>query len=376
MNISPPRQPLMRLAPIVLVATMACVPGAEQAGVSESGPATDDLLTLLPGEAVFVGWADVDALRESSSGAALLDEDSQSDEDYEDLRWLAEATGIEMEDIHRAAFAGLGDVADDAEAQVVAAAKVDYDPNRMTETLADRPTLSYRDRTLYELDESMWNDGEDEESGGDHEGEDPAGEHEQDAAGEEEDPGEQEPPYLVMLDADTLLLGNERGVKASLDTIDDEATSLRDNAPMVENIESASEGSQAWLVVMRDAWREQLGDMPEQGMVSRSAIEGIELMTVSLGVEEGFMLRIAGMAATEEDAGLLADSLRGVVSMGKMMIQQEPEIFAILDEGITVSADGRELRLEARLTDAQLEALQQYAEEQMPAAEGAGTRGV
>lgn len=385
-----PRAPstLLRSAAILLAtALLACAPAAE----GPAGPATDDLLALLPGDAFFVGWADMDALRESTSGTAFLDEESpMSDEDYGDMQRLAEATGIEIEDIHQGAFAALGGTGDADDAVVVAVAKVDYEPARMTETLAERPTLTYRDRTLYELDQSMWSEEEDEapteegEATGQEEGpgqvtEDP-GQVTEGAGQEGEQPGqpaeeeEEEPPYLVMLDAGTLLLGNEPGVRAALDTIDGDAGSVRDDAQMVEIIQGASAGSQAWMVVTRDAWSDQLEQMPEQGMpVPRSAVEGIEQMTVSLGVAEGFMLRVTGLAGTEEDAGLLADSLRGVVSMGKMMIQQQPEIFAILDEGITVDSTGREIRLEARLTDAQVEALRQFAEERMP--EEAGTSG-
>lgn len=370
-SLSPMRATLLRLAPAVLVfVALACTPAAEE-GVPQAGPATDDLLALLPSDAFLVGWMDVDALRESSAGSAFLEDESGSDEDYEDLRRFTEATGIEMEDIHQAGFAGFEDVSEDTDAVVVAAARVDYEPARMTELLAERPTLTHGDRTLYELDESMWNDDEVETVAGDR----PEPTPDDPATGEEvEAEEEQEPPYLVMLDAGTLLFGNERGVRASLDTIDADAASLRDNAALIEIIESASEGSQAWIVVTRDAWADQMEDVPAEGMpVPRSAIEGIERMTLSLGVQDGFMLRVIGLAGTEEDATLLADAVRGGLSMAKMMIQeQQPEIFSILDQGITVGAEGRELRLQVQLTEPQIEALRQFAEEQMPAEPGSG----
>lgn len=367
-----PRSALVALAAFIL----ACAPGAEE-GIPDAGPATDDLLALLPADSVVVGWMDLDAVRESSSGAALFDQDPAppGQDGHEELQRLAEATGIEMQDIHSGAFAVPGGTLQEDEPVAVAIAKVDYEPARMTETLATRPTLSYRDRTLYELDESMWNDrdeqGASEEPAGQETGEAAGG---QEAAGDEQATEEEEdddPPYLVMLDAGTLVLGNERGVRAALDTIAGEADSLRDNADMIEVIDGAAVASQAWLVVSREAWSQQLEDLPEGRMpVARSAIEGLERMTVSLGVDDGFMLRLTAVAGSEDDAGDLADALRGVVAMGKMMIQQEPELFAILDEGIDVGAEGREIRLEARLTDAQVEVLRQYAEERMPARQG------
>ena len=57
----------------------------------------------------------------------------------------------------------------------------------------------------------------------------------------------------------------------------------------------------------------------------------------------------------------------GILAMGRMMLQQqEPELFAIIDRGLSVGQDDRTVHIEATLTDADIEILQRMAEEQMP----------
>ena len=99
-------------------------------------------------------------------------------------------------------------------------------------------------------------------------------------------------------------------------------------------------------------------------MVPTNAVESIEVMTMSMRLGDGMTLRLAGVAASAEDAGLLAETLNGWVALGKIMLQQnQPEMFSILDRGITVGQDDRTVHIEARLTAADIEALRLMAEE-------------
>ena len=85
---------------------------------------------------------------------------------------------------------------------------------------------------------------------------------------------------------------------------------------------------------------------------------------MSMRMGDGVTLRLAGVATTAEDAGLLADTLNGWTAMGKIMLQQsQPEMFDILDRGITVGRDDRTVHIEADLSAADIEALRSVMED-------------
>ena len=63
---------------------------------------------------------------------------------------------------------------------------------------------------------------------------------------------------------------------------------------------------------------------------------------------------------------MLTDSLNGLLSMGKMMIQgSEPELFKILDRGVRTQQDDRTITIEVNLTETDLEFLRRMAEDEM-----------
>jgi hypothetical protein len=100
------------------------------------------------------------------------------------------------------------------------------------------------------------------------------------------------------------------------------------------------------------------------GMVPTDALSSIETVTMSMRYAEGMRLSLAGITGTADDARLLAESLSGLIGLGKMMMQQEePELFQILDRGIRVSSEERTILIEANLTRADLDALRRLGEE-------------
>ena len=101
-------------------------------------------------------------------------------------------------------------------------------------------------------------------------------------------------------------------------------------------------------------------------MVPATAIESIETVTLSMWLGDGLSIRLTGIAGSAEDAGMLTDSLNGLLSMGKIMIQgSQPELFQILDRGVHAEQDDRRINIEANLTPADLEFLRRMAEDEV-----------
>ena len=102
--------------------------------------------------------------------------------------------------------------------------------------------------------------------------------------------------------------------------------------------------------------------MPAQGLPT-AAIEDIQSLTFSMTMTDALSLRLTGVAGSAENAKLLSDSLLGLMSMGKMMLQQQqPGVFDILDRGITISSEDVEIQLEASLSGEDIQALRELAE--------------
>jgi hypothetical protein len=176
------------------------------------------------------------------------------------------------------------------------------------------------------------------------------------------------PGYLAILDGETLAMGTESTLRVIVDVAGNRHDALKMDPTMNDLISDVAGQGQIWFVASRDTWDKRLDDLAQGGsMVPVSAIESIEILTMSLRMGDGMTMRIAGMAATAEAAAELSTSLNGLLAMGRMMLQQqEPELFAIIDRGLSVGQDDRTVHIEATLTDADIEILQRMAEEQMP----------
>ena len=215
----------------VALSLLACTPTTDQGDT----PGTRDLLDRLPQSSSVIGWIDFDAVRNSPVSASFLeDEDFMENEDYEELQKIAEETGIDaIQDVHKIAI-GVFSGADDDEGAIVA--NITYDEARLTSALSGRETTSYGGHTLYILDDDMFEEGEEEE--GEHE-EGEEAEHDE-GTEPEEDEEDEDPAYLVILDAETLLFGSEAGVHAALDVEAGDQPSVRANAETTASIDKVA----------------------------------------------------------------------------------------------------------------------------------------
>ncbi len=346
---------------IAVVALMACSVSVDSEGEIQRAA----LIDRLPAGATAIAWFDIEALAAAVSQEKWdeYEEMFQDDEDLQDLERFTEATGIDpREDMKQLAVAVMPGAAEDDDPVVLVT--VDFDEDKLLALIGDAETITYEGTAMYVAQEVLSNL---EEAVGGSEVEAEATDEMVEIEVESEIEG-----YLAILDSQTLAMGTEEGLKVIIDVAGGRHDALKSDPAMNDLISDVAGQGQIWFVATSETWDDQIDDLAEGGggMVPIGAIEGIEVMTMSMRVGDGITMRLAGVTSTAEDAGLLADTLNGGAAMGKMMLQQnQPELFDILDRGMSVGHDDRTVYIEASLTDADIEVLQGLAEEQREALE-------
>lgn len=339
---------------IAAVLLMACSVSVDSEGETQ----TRALIDRLPAGAVAIAWIDIEAL-----AATMPPEDwdeyeemFQNNDNMQNLERFAEATGINLrEDIRQVAVAIMPGAGEEVEALVLAV--LDFDEDKLLALTADAETIAYEGETLYDAQEIF-------RSLEEALGKEDAGTGEGEASGDF-DFTAQPDNFLTIVDPHTLAMGTEESLKVLIDVDGGRHDSLKMDPAMNDLISDVAGQGQIWFVATRETWDDQIGRLAQGGgMVTANAIESIEVLTLSMRLGDGMTLRLAGVAASAQDAGLLADTLNGWMALGKMMLQQsQPELFNILDRGITVGRDDRTVHIDANLSAADIVALRLMAEE-------------
>ena len=324
---------------------------------SESAAESRALIDRLPSGATAIAWIDFEALAEAMP-AEQWDQYAEmlrGDEDTQDLERLEEATGIDVrEDLRQMGVALMPGGADDDWPVVLIEA--DFDRGRLESLLTDAESIEYEGATMYAVDDFVRNlaaaIGRDENI---------------DSPGAEAEPADD--AYIVVLDDTTLAIGTEESIRIVIDVDGGRRETLKSDPDMNDLISEVAGHGQIWLVATKSTWDDRVADLGQSGagaMVPTTAIESIETITLSMGFGDGLSIRLAGISRSPEDARMLTDSLNGLLSLGKMMLQgSDPELFEILDRGVRAEQDDRRINIEANLTQADLDFLQRMAEEEM-----------
>ncbi len=318
------------------------------------------LIDRLPSGATAIGWIDVERIAESLTPEQWAEylAMAEENEDWEDLERFAAATGFDPRtDLRQLAVVVLP--SDDDEVEPVVLISAQFDRAQLESFLAEAETSSYEGQTIYKMDERTFEQFEDmaREEEAEQEADEPA---EGEAATEEDDPA-----FLAILDDTTVAMGNEAAVRLAIDVDGGRHESLKMDPAMNDLISDVAGEGQIWFVAMRDTWDSELDELGQAGVpLPTSALASIETMTLSMRLGDGLALRLVGITGSPEDAKMLADSLSGLTAMGKMMLQQsQPELFDIIDRGINVGTDDRNVHIQADLSDADLEVLRRLAAE-------------
>lgn len=342
---------------LLLAPTLACA-ATESTGSATGATAQGDLIGMLPAQVVSVGYLDYAALRTSELHDLLVGDEEMSVEAFEDLEQFVSETGLDLRtDIHRVAFATSrfaidgGDEADNAGVMVVSAT---FDRAGIESALAERfDSETFEGETIWHIHERVIEiEVEDPDAGG--EAEDPDTD---DEAEEMDTDG-----YLALLNDDTLVIGSRPMVEAVLGVRSGEA-SARTNDRLAGLIEDVDPDSQLWFVSAQDQLVADLAPRGGNGPAASLPVDRIRSLILSARFTDGLALQVRGRTPADEDAKLLGDSLNGMLAFGKMMVQSNaPEIFAIIDSGVSAGSSGRDVTIRAELTIAEIEQLRAYLE--------------
>jgi hypothetical protein len=237
-----------------------------------------------------------------------------------------------------------------------------FDRARLEESLADRPTTEYSGVRLYlmEDDESGDEAAVDEDAAADRDTEDDEDAEDEDGIHLDFDTS----AALAILTGDTLAIGSEAAVRQIID-VRGGAASARANSELMELLEDVDTDSQLWAVAAKEGLLSSLRSSGDTTM-PQIPVDRINALILSLNVNDGMAFTLRGRTGAEEDAKLLGDSLNGMLALGKMMLQSnQPEIFEIIDQGMTAGSSGFDVTVRARLTMEQIERLRRFAEETM-----------
>lgn len=348
-----------RLTQLVLAALLVGLAGCT--ATIEQGVGTMEsvsLLERLPAGASAVGFVDVAAVVEAvpPEDWSEYEEMAGDEASLRNLERFTEATGLNpREDLRELAFASMTGA--DADEQLILIS-ADFDEAKLRELAADAETITYEGVDFYRATDVFERL---EEVVGPADDDDQAGDVDIDLSTEEED------GYLSILDAETLGMGSETGLRRAVDVAAGRHEALMTDARMSELIVGVRDQGQIWMVAHRDSWQERVDDLDAGGggMVPAGAMDSIEEITLSLRLGDGMALALAGVTPDDDAAVELSTSLNGLLAMGRMMLSEsDPELLAIVDRGIDVTQEERTVRLDARFTAADIEVLRRLAEEQ------------
>lgn len=349
--------PVLAMA-FTLVLPIACS-GAND-GTGAATTVQGDLIAMLPANATTVGYLDIDALR-TSQLYTLFDANDLADSNDEFEEMFAK-TGIDPRtDLHRVAFASTAAVTAGAvEGESAIVAVTTFDRARLLAALAAADTLDHAGTTLYLL-ESLELEGHDAD-GDEDEGEDDSDGTE--GADDSDDDADTDDGVLAILDDQTLAIGQEQAVRNILAVVGG-AASARTNTELMALLDDVDPSSEIWVVSAREGLLGQLrpsADMP----MPQIPVDKVNAIIFSARLAAGVDLTLRGRTGAEADAKLLGDSLNGMLAFGKMMLQSnQPELFGILDRGVTAGSSGFDVTVKATLSVEDLTALREFAKEAM-----------
>ena len=343
----------------LLVAPIACSGATSEPGTTSEEQI--DLMALIPATAASLGWFGMAELRQSPIFELATADDGLLEEGEKALDSMVRETGIDpLKDIDEIVFGGL--VATDGQLHPVLIAAANFDRQGLASALADRPSETYGDHTIYSVRDTDDEPSEDVEDGNSDSGDDSSG----------ETAASSTVGRLVILDDHTLVMGADLGVRQVLEVAGGTA-SVRTNAAMMTLLEDVPAASQAWILFSKEAFEDHLSQLPEGAPIPTQSLRNIEVLLVAAELSEEIRLEMRGRSSTPEDAKLLGDSISGLLAMGKMLLQsQEPELFAILDRAVRVESQTNEVSVHAHLTMDDLTTLRRFAEEQAASDEAAG----
>jgi len=168
----------------------------------------------------------------------------------------------------------------------------------------------------------------------------------------------QGPAALAFLDERSLVIGSRPTVEATIANRAAGTESVKQNAALMELLESVKPGSTFWLVGDKTVLARLPRSLGAPGGLGGSGFElpALESLIVTGDLEPVLSIRVTGEAADEAAATKLADMVRGFTALLALQASQRPELQE-LASGISVTTEATRVHLSARVPHDLLESL-------------------
>lgn len=179
---------------------------------------------------------------------------------------------------------------------------------------------------------------------------------------------------LAFLSDDTLVLGDQAGVEATLVNQMEGKQSLRRNADLMALLEAVKPGSTFWMVGDQSLLARIPQSIPAPGGAAAAPgapaagvnLPALKSLIVTGDLEPQVTLDVTGEAGDEAGARNLADLVRGFVALLSLQAGQKPEL-KDLASAFSVTSEGTRVHLSGRVPYELLDALQPKKAAEAPA---------
>jgi hypothetical protein len=170
---------------------------------------------------------------------------------------------------------------------------------------------------------------------------------------------------LAFLADDTLVMGDQAGVEATLANQVAGTQSLRGNADLMALLEAVKPGSTFWMVGDKSLLAQMPRSIPAPGGAPAPPgapgagvnLPALKSLVVTGDLEPQVTLDVTGEAGDEAGARNLADLARGFVALLSLQASQKPEL-KDLASAFSITSEGPRVRLSGRVPYEMLDALQ------------------
>jgi len=308
-----------RLLPgLVLAAALSAAPAL-------AGRASDDLLPLVPPDAAAVAVVNWSELRGTALGAKLLSETDKMTVDGDAARFMAEARLDPKEDVDAIVAAGSPRTGDQTEGSVLVLFAGRFDTGRLSEAMANRGGI--RQST-------------------------PAGDYY--LVPEKSESHHGKPGAVAFASSRLVIAGDAGSVAAALARRKAGGASFEARAVLGKNTSRISTDASAWALIDLQKFpasrRENVTASGEAGQLL-GAMKQVSVVALQASVRgDALDLAAAGVVDNAETRQLLEDSLRGVVAMWRLAVQDKnPEAVTMLRR-FKIFSDNQAVTIQGTLT--------------------------
>jgi hypothetical protein len=179
------------------------------------------------------------------------------------------------------------------------------------------------------------------------------------------DEGQQRATAIAFVADDTLVLGSQPAVEATLSARAQGSGGIKGNAALMALLQKVKPGSTFWMVGDQSLLAQLPKSLPSLGAPGNAqgspagaslGLPPLKSLMATGDFDPEVALNLVAEAGTEADARNLADVVRGLVAMAALQSSQNPQLKG-LTSAISVATDANQVRLSAHLPYELLDAL-------------------